>query len=62
MLNWRTGGGVSFAMGICAFSYMGNVFGVLVSRELCSIGGWGGGVILPWVYVYFSIGSAGLVK
>ena len=39
---------------ICAFFYMWNLFSVVFSIDLCSIGG-GGGVSLPWLYVHSSI-------
>ena len=47
------GGGTS-AIGICAFFYMLNLFGVVVFQRSMLIGR-GGVVSLPWVYVHSSI-------
>ena len=44
-------------MGICAFFYMWNLFGVVVLHR--SVVDWG--VHLPWVYVHSSISDTDLV-
>ena len=44
-----------FPLGICAFFYMQNLFGVVVlHRSMVAIRG-RGGYSLPWVYVHSSI-------
>ena len=53
MVNWRRGWGQS-AMGICAFFYMWNLFGVVVFQR-SMLNSRRGGVSLPWVYVHSSI-------
>ena len=48
------------AMGICAFCYMENLFGVVVLHRYMV--NWSrGGVSLPWVYVHSSICKTYLV-
>ena len=47
-------------MGICAFFYMRNLFGVVMLHRLWPIRG-GGGLSLPWVYVHSSICETSMV-
>ena len=46
MINWR-------GIGICAFYYMLNLFGVVVLHR--SMVNWRRGVNLPWVYMHYTV-------